>query len=87
MPYFTLQPPQQVQNRYSEPDNRDWRGRSGQLPANADERSWDNLKENREFGNASQVNRQDQQNSQYGRAQISSNQGVKCMISVYSYVL
>ncbi|XP_057415567.1 eukaryotic translation initiation factor [Lotus japonicus] len=68
-------PPQQVQNRYSEPDNRDWRGRSGQLPANADERSWDNLKENREFGNASQVNRQDQQNSQYGRAQISSNQG------------
>ncbi|KAK7329911.1 hypothetical protein VNO77_24093 [Canavalia gladiata] len=68
-------PPQQFQNRYSEPDNRDWRGRSGQLPANADERSWDNLKENREFGNTSQANRQDQLNSQFGRAQISSNQG------------
>ncbi|KAK7265175.1 hypothetical protein RJT34_32791 [Clitoria ternatea] len=67
--------PHQVQNRYSEPDNRDWRGRSGQLPANADERSWDNLKESREFGNTSQFNRQDQQNSQFARGQISSNQG------------
>ncbi|XP_061347457.1 eukaryotic translation initiation factor isoform X1 [Gastrolobium bilobum] len=65
-------PPNQIQNRYSEPDNRDWRGRSGPLPANADERSWDNLKENREFGNSSQVNRQDQLNSQFARAQ---NQG------------
>ncbi|KAJ1433578.1 MIF4G-like, type 3 [Sesbania bispinosa] len=68
-------PPPQFQNRYSEPDNRDWRGRSGQLPANADERSWDNLKENREFGNTGQGNRQDQLNSQFARAQISSNQG------------
>ncbi|KAK7291944.1 hypothetical protein RIF29_07512 [Crotalaria pallida] len=65
-------PPNPLQNRYSEPDNRDWRGRSGQLPANADERSWDNLKENRDFGNN---NRQDQLNSQFGRAHISSNQG------------
>ncbi|KHN14133.1 Eukaryotic initiation factor iso-4F subunit p82-34 [Glycine soja] len=61
------------QFRYSEPDNRDWRGRSGQLSGNADERSWDNLKENREFGNTN--NRQDQLNSQFARAQISSNQG------------
>ncbi|KAL1372102.1 hypothetical protein HN51_002260 [Arachis hypogaea] len=70
-------PPPQFQNRYSEPDNRDWRGRSGQPPpANADERSWDNLRdrENREFGNTSQVNRQDQLNSQFARAHISSNQ-------------
>lgn len=67
--------PNQVQNRYSEPDNRDWRGRSAQLPANADERSWDNLKENREFSNSSQVNRQDQLNSQFSRAQISTNHG------------
>ncbi|TKY54679.1 Eukaryotic translation initiation factor isoform 4G-1 [Spatholobus suberectus] len=68
-------PSHQFQNRYSEPDNRDWRGRSGQLSGNADERSWDNLKENREFGNTSQINRQDQLNSQFARAQISSNQG------------
>ncbi|KAJ1410334.1 MIF4G-like, type 3 [Sesbania bispinosa] len=76
-------PPHQLQNRYSEPDNRDWRGRSGQLPPNPDERSWENLRDNRELGNrfdsrnqdASQVNRQDQLNSQFARAQISSNQG------------
>ncbi|KAK7388393.1 hypothetical protein VNO78_23209 [Psophocarpus tetragonolobus] len=66
-------PSNQFQNRYSEPDTRDWRGRSGQLSGNADERSWDNLKENRDFGNTSQ-NRQDQLNSQFARAHISSNQ-------------
>ncbi|XP_054821552.1 eukaryotic translation initiation factor-like [Prosopis cineraria] len=74
---------QQFQNRYSEPDNRDWRGRSGQLPASAEEKSWENLRENREFGNrfdsrqqdSSQFNRQDQLNSQFARAQISSNLG------------
>ncbi|XP_020231278.1 eukaryotic translation initiation factor isoform X2 [Cajanus cajan] len=59
-------PSLQFQNRYSEPDNRDWRGRSGQLSGNADERTWDNLRENREFGNTSQINRQDQLNSQFG---------------------
>ncbi|XP_027358510.1 eukaryotic translation initiation factor-like isoform X1 [Abrus precatorius] len=70
-------------NRYSEPDNRDWRGRSGQLPANPDERSWENLRDNREFGNrfdnrqqdAGQFNHQDQLNSQFARTQISSTQG------------
>lgn len=63
-----FQPPNQFQNRYSEPDDRDWRGRSGQLPP-AEEKSWDNIRDNREFGNrydsrqqdASQINRQDQQ--------------------------
>lgn len=59
-------PPTQIQNRYSEPDNRDWRGRSAQPPANADERSWDNIKENRDFGNTSQVNRQDQPRTNQG---------------------
>ncbi|KAL5146913.1 Eukaryotic translation initiation factor isoform 4G-1 [Glycine soja] len=71
--------PHQLQNRYSEPDNRDWRGRSGQPPASTDERSWENLRDNREFGNrqqdASQVNRHDQLNSQFARTQISSMQG------------
>jgi translation initiation factor 4G len=52
-------PPAQIQNRYSEPDNRDWRGRTAQPPANTDERSWDNLKD-REPGNTIQANRQDQ---------------------------
>ncbi|KAK7304834.1 hypothetical protein VNO77_42725 [Canavalia gladiata] len=75
--------PHQSLNRYSEPDNRDWRGRSGQLPANPDDRSWENVKDNREFGNrfdnrqqdAGQVNRQDQLNSQFARTLLSSTQG------------
>ncbi|KAI4335532.1 hypothetical protein L6164_014170 [Bauhinia variegata] len=62
-------PPQQFQNRYSEPDNRDWRGRSGPVPAAGEERSWESLRERQQDG--SQVNRQDQ----FARAQISSNQG------------
>ncbi|KAL7257538.1 hypothetical protein ACSBR1_003778 [Camellia fascicularis] len=65
-------PPIQPQNRYSEPDNRDWRGRSAQFPASGEERSW----ENKEFGGrfdsrqlkAGQHNRQDQLNSQFSRA-------------------
>lgn len=67
-----MQPPPQSQNRYSEPDSRDWRGRTGQLPPNPDDRSWENLRKH----DASQVNRQDQLNSQFARAQIASNQGV-----------
>ncbi|KAK9149862.1 hypothetical protein Scep_008619 [Stephania cephalantha] len=54
------------QSRYAEPDNRDWRGRSAQLPASGEERSWENIRENK----------QDQLNSQFSRTQISSNQGV-----------
>ncbi|PKA63909.1 Eukaryotic translation initiation factor isoform 4G-1 [Apostasia shenzhenica] len=38
----------QSQNRYYEPDNRDWRGRSGQLPPGGVERSWDAIRENKE---------------------------------------
>jgi translation initiation factor 4G len=63
----------QPQSRYSEPDSRDWRGRSPQV----EEKSWDALKENKEFGGRSdsgnQYSRQDQSNSQFGRAQ--ANQG------------
>ncbi|KAK1292390.1 Eukaryotic translation initiation factor isoform 4G-1 [Acorus calamus] len=33
--------PNQPQGRYAEPDNRDWRGRSAQLPTTGEERSWD----------------------------------------------
>uniref|UniRef100_A0A5B7AAW3 MI domain-containing protein n=1 Tax=Davidia involucrata TaxID=16924 RepID=A0A5B7AAW3_DAVIN len=55
----------QSQSRYSEPDNRDWRDRSAQLPASGEERSWEALQDNK-----------DQLNSQFARAQISSNQGV-----------
>ncbi|KAJ7955659.1 eukaryotic translation initiation factor isoform 4G-1 [Quillaja saponaria] len=73
-------PPHQFQNRYSEPDSRDWRGRSAQSPASGEERSWEALRENRDFGGRfdsrqQEANRQDQLNSQFGRAQISSNQG------------
>jgi len=56
-----VQPPHQLQNRYPETDNRDWRGRSGQLPASPDERSWENLRDN---------------SSQFARTQMSSTQGV-----------
>ncbi|KAE8705931.1 Eukaryotic translation initiation factor isoform 4G-1 [Hibiscus syriacus] len=72
-------PPKQIQghNRYSEPDNRDWRNRSA--PPDGGDRSWESLHD-RELGNdsrhleASQFNHQDQLNSQFSRAQISSNQ-------------
>ncbi|KAJ4950738.1 hypothetical protein NE237_027570 [Protea cynaroides] len=69
----------QSQNRYSEPDNRDWRGRSSQLHAAGEEKSWDTIRESKELASrldsrqleANQYNRQDQLNSQSGRA----NQG------------
>ncbi|XVF47886.1 hypothetical protein PTKIN_Ptkin03bG0146200 [Pterospermum kingtungense] len=75
-------PPNQSQNRYSEPENRDWRNRSAQFPPAGEERSWESLRD-RESGNwydsrqpeANQFSRQDQLNSQFSRAQISSNQG------------
>ncbi|WCJ30121.1 Eukaryotic translation initiation factor isoform 4G-1 [Euphorbia peplus] len=63
------QPPNQPQNRYSEPDNRDWRTRSVQ-PATGEERNWGDNKDvpgrydSRPEGN--QYNRQEQ--SQYPRA-------------------
>ncbi|KAJ0966471.1 hypothetical protein J5N97_027609 [Dioscorea zingiberensis] len=63
----------QSQSRYSEPDNRDWRGRSGQLASPGEERSWNDNKEL--FASNS---RQDITNlsSQFSsRAQVSSNQG------------
>ncbi|KAL8168373.1 hypothetical protein V2J09_009872 [Rumex salicifolius] len=65
--------PVQAPNRYSEPDTRDWRGRSALNNPAPEERSWESLRENREFAgrvqDANQANRQDQ-----GRAQISSKQ-------------
>ncbi|KAE8682719.1 Eukaryotic translation initiation factor isoform 4G-1 [Hibiscus syriacus] len=57
-------PPNQIQTCYSEPDNRDWRNRSAQFPST-----------DRESGNQYESNRQDQLNSQFSRAQVSSNQG------------
>nr|DAD45326.1 TPA_asm: hypothetical protein HUJ06_003556 [Nelumbo nucifera] len=72
----------QTQSRYSEPDNRDWRGRSAQLPSSGEERSWETLRDNKELAASrldsrqqDQFNRQDQLNTQFSRAQISSNQG------------
>ncbi|KAK1414028.1 hypothetical protein QVD17_29766 [Tagetes erecta] len=60
--------PVQPQTRYSEPDNRDWRGRA---PPSTDERSWDGGRENRDFNRSD--NRQEP-NSQFGRTQ--PNQGL-----------
>ncbi|KAF9617309.1 hypothetical protein IFM89_035290 [Coptis chinensis] len=51
----------QSQNRYSEPDNRDWRGRSSQLPAAGEERSW---------GENKDLRQQEQLSAQFSRAQI-----------------
>ncbi|GAB4853645.1 Eukaryotic translation initiation factor isoform 4G-1 [Ancistrocladus abbreviatus] len=72
----------QPQSRYSEPDNRDWRGRPAQVPSPGEERSWESLRDYRESAgrfdsrmpDANQSNRHDQLNSQFSRAQISSNQ-------------
>lgn len=80
--FFPQQAPNQMHNRFSEPDNRDWRGRNPQVPAAVEERSWENIRENREFGSRSdsrqqqlnQFNHSEQLNSQFTRAQISSNQ-------------
>ncbi|KAK9078842.1 hypothetical protein SSX86_002900 [Deinandra increscens subsp. villosa] len=54
--------PNQPQVRYTDPDNRDWRGRA---PPSVDERSWDAGRENRQ-----------ESNSQFGRIQASPNQGM-----------
>lgn len=69
--------PVQPQSRFSEPDNRDWRSRSAQVPSFGEERSWETLREARDsrFGETNQFNRQDQLSSQFSRAHISSSQG------------
>ncbi|KAF3446182.1 hypothetical protein FNV43_RR11361 [Rhamnella rubrinervis] len=77
----------QSQGRYSEPDNRDWRGRSGQLPASGDDGSWEATRDNKENSNRYESrpqesnNHQDQLNSNSARGQISGNQGLKSVIS------
>lgn len=67
--------PAQPQARYSEPDNRDWRGRA---PPAVEERSWDSGRDynnnNNRQNDGNQYNRQEP-NSQYARSQPSPNQG------------
>ncbi|KAG6591522.1 hypothetical protein SDJN03_13868, partial [Cucurbita argyrosperma subsp. sororia] len=58
----------QSQGRYFEPDSRDWRGRSGQLPT-TEEGSWEAIRENKDLTGQSL---QDSNN----RTQVSGNQGV-----------
>ena len=82
--FCSFQPPTQSQSRYSEPDNRDWRGRyaDAQFSPSREERSRDSIRENRDFGGrydsrqqeSNQSNRQNQLNSQFSRTQVSSNQ-------------
>ncbi|PRQ26875.1 putative initiation factor eIF-4 gamma, MA3 [Rosa chinensis] len=57
-------PQPQSQGRYTELDNRDWRGRSGQLPASEEERN--------DFSRRQGLN--NQQDQQFARPQISGNQ-------------
>ncbi|TQD88510.1 hypothetical protein C1H46_025930 [Malus baccata] len=64
--------PSPAQNRYSEPDSRDWRGRSAPVPASGEERSWDTLRENKESGNRFDYRQQDANQAQFARTQ---NQG------------
>ncbi|KAF5445676.1 hypothetical protein F2P56_034712 [Juglans regia] len=71
---FLLQPQQNPQNRYSEPDNRDWRGRSAQFPTSGDSREVGGRFDSRQPED-NQLNRQDQLNFQFQRAQISSQGG------------
>ncbi|WOL17295.1 eukaryotic translation initiation factor [Canna indica] len=63
----------QSQNRYVEPDNRDWRGRSGQSTSFVDER-WNNIRENKESNISSSGYQEIRQSNKQGN-QISSNQG------------
>ncbi|XP_073033651.1 eukaryotic translation initiation factor-like [Primulina eburnea] len=74
--------PNQAQSRYSEPDDRVWRNRSAQFSLPTDERSWEATKE-KDFGGhfdprQQGVNqyKQEQLNSQFSKAQITSNQRV-----------
>lgn len=66
--YF-LQPQPQSQSRYFEPDSRDWRGRSGQVPGSTEEGPWD---ANKDMSGQSESRFQDSNN----RIQVSGNQGV-----------
>jgi len=93
--FCSFQPPTQSQSRYSEPDNRDWRGRyaHAQFSPSGEERSWDSNRENQDFGGrydsrqqeGNQSNRQDQLNSQFSRAQLSSNQVI--YFSFYLFIV
>lgn len=80
----------QSQIRYSEPDNRDWRGRSGQLSSAGEERSWDKIHDNNESyppntRQQEQFNGQDQLSSQFSsRVQVSSSQVVITNILISS---
>ncbi|BFG40336.1 hypothetical protein CerSpe_266100 [Prunus speciosa] len=70
-----LPTPPQSQGRYSEPDSRDWRGRSAPVPASGEERSWETLRENKESGNRFDYRQQEANQPQFARTQNSSNQG------------
>lgn len=72
----------QFQTRYYEPDNRDWRGRSGQVPLSGGDRSWDTIREHKESfsSNARQQDSsqlwQDQSSTQFSlQVQASSSRG------------
>ncbi|KAG6473492.1 hypothetical protein ZIOFF_067409 [Zingiber officinale] len=57
----------QSQNRYFEPDSRDWRDRSGPSTSHIDQRSWDTLREHKESNNSGhqEISQFNKQGSQY----------------------
>ncbi|KAK9705704.1 hypothetical protein RND81_07G076600 [Saponaria officinalis] len=77
-------PLNQPQNRYAEPDNRDWRSRSAQISSSADEKSWDTNRDKESSGRydsrSGDTNRQDQLSSQFGRAQLSNQGGPPALV-------
>jgi hypothetical protein len=65
----------QAYNRYSEPDNRDWRGRSERIASpQTEEKSWDSLRDRER--DASFGPNQKSQSDQFSKGQAPANQGV-----------
>lgn len=81
---FLLQPlPNQSQSRYSELDNRDWHGRSAQFQSSGEERSWESLRENKEFGN--RFDSRQQEENHFNRLEHGRTQGLANQVVIYTF--
>ncbi|XP_010927939.1 eukaryotic translation initiation factor [Elaeis guineensis] len=65
----------QSQSRSYEPDNRDWRGRLGQLPSVGEEKSWDTIRDNKAHASNLRPQEINQFNNQLG-SQFSSKASI-----------
>lgn len=77
---MSVQPP----SRYTDGDNRDWRGRSAQFSPASEEKSWESSRDSREFGRVDSKLANQNNSSQFARAQFSANQVVT--ISIIGFV-